>query len=84
MGLGKWEERKEWPLKWIKNDSKIKTLGIEFRPNEKETIENLEKETIKKVENIIKNNNHRILTIQQRVKFVNTNIIPIIIHGAAI
>ena len=84
MGLGKWEGRKEWPLKWIKNDSKIKTLGIEFRPSEKETIKNLEKETIKKVENIIKNNNHRILTIQQRVEFVNTNIIPIIIHGAAI
>ena len=33
MGLGRWRDRVEWPLKWIKVETSLKIFGIRFFPN---------------------------------------------------
>ena len=39
MGLGKWRNRIEWPLPWLRVETKLKIFGFQIGPTFKITLE---------------------------------------------
>lgn len=37
MGIGKWRNRSDWPITWLKSTDKLKILGLTFTPDTQET-----------------------------------------------
>ena len=80
LPIGKWEEKKDWPLTWLETKNrikKVKILGIEFTNKDDLTIELNGKKCIENYRVCLMKANERILTIQQKIFFINTYAIPI-------
>jgi hypothetical protein len=84
MGLGGWEGRTIWPLKWINSTSSMKILGITFYPHLKSTIHENWKRVLENITGQLAKHASRRLTIHQRNAFIKIFIIPQALHVAKI
>ncbi len=53
LGLGGWEERKEWPSEWVSAPQQLKTFGVTYTPTLGSTISLLWKDCLARVQRAI-------------------------------
>lgn len=82
--LGVWTEEYQRPVTWINSVDSIKMLGIHWHQTISKTIDQNCITLVKKIKQSIQNTFNRLLTIQQKVIFFNSFIIPKLSHFAKI
>ena len=77
MGLGRWRDRKEWPLERIDVKKCLKIFGITFFPDYDDTLEHNWLQVFEEVRSCILSWSTRILnSVYQRVHVLNTFVLP--------
>ena len=73
MGLGRWKDKEDWPLLWLRTEPSLKVFGIQFTPTTKGTIHQSWEKCIQGVRNCIMAWSNRMLpTLNQRIQVVQT------------
>jgi exonuclease III len=83
LKLGQTDE-KQWPTTWLSSAKSVKMLGIHWHQNILTTIDQNCNALVVKIQQSIQNTFNRLLTIQQKVTYFNTFIIPKLSHFAKI
>lgn len=73
MGLGRWKDKDDWPLQWLKTEPSLKVFGIQFTPTTKGTIHESWVKCVQGVRNCIMAWSSRMLpTLNQRIQVIQT------------
>ena len=75
MGIGKWKNRKNWPLDWIKSVDCTKILGIYFHNDYVNTLEENWRVVTKKIETSVNVLSQRKLSLFQKAIVINSLIL---------
>ena len=77
LGLGRWRDRKEWPLRWIKVEQSLKIFGVTFFPEYAVTLDYNWREVFEGVRRCVLSWSTRVLnSVYQRVQVLNTFVLP--------
>ena len=84
LGLGKWSNKENWAVDWLKTVRVMEVLGILFTSSMKRTIDLNAQVARHKTKRCLMTAKTQRLTIHQRVIFVNTFVVSKITHTAKI
>ena len=73
MGLGKWQDKTDWPLNWIQTTTEVKVLGFVVCPKYQKTLDRTWEVVFRGFEkNLFAWGSRCLVTLQQRVSVVQT------------